>query len=59
VVYVQSWNSTGVMGPRRPINRSAALVLKAQLEAMGQRVLIKDALGRIIPPSELSPGHPE
>jgi len=57
VVYVQSWNNSGVMGPRRPINRTAALVLKRQLEAMGQRVLINDAQGRIVPPSELSAGY--
>jgi hypothetical protein len=59
VFYVQYWNNNGVMAPKRPITRSAALVLKAQLECRGQRVLIKDAWGRIVPPSELSPGHPE
>lgn len=59
MVYVQSWNNSGVVSLRRPITRSAALVLKMQLEAMGQRVLIKDAQGRIVPPSELSAGYPE
>jgi hypothetical protein len=59
VFYVQYWNNSGVTAPRRPITRSAALVLKAQLEGRGQRVLIKDARGRIVPPSELWQGHPE
>jgi len=59
VFYVQYWNNNGVMAPKRPITRSAALVLKAQLEGRGQRVLIKDAKGRIVPPVELSEGHPE
>jgi hypothetical protein len=59
VFYVQYWNNNGVVAPRRPITRSAALVLKAQLESRGQRVLIKDAQGRIVPPFELSEGHPE
>lgn len=57
--YVHYWNNMRGMAPRRPVTRAAALVLKAQLESLGQRVMIKDAHGRIVPPSELSEGHPE
>ena len=59
VFYIQSWTRSRIMAPKQPITRAAALVLKAQLESQGQRVLIKDAQGRIVPPAELSRDHAE
>jgi hypothetical protein len=57
--YVQYWNGHRATAQRRPVAKSAALMLRAQLRAMGMNVAITDKRGRIVPPTALDETRPD
>jgi hypothetical protein len=57
--YVQYWNDHRANAQRQPVAKSAALILRAQLRAMGMNVAITDEQGRIVPPTALNEAQPD